>query len=417
MLLLHDRPQQRAGGDKDPDALIREARRLRRRRWLRRLSVLVTAGAVGGLVVAEIASSPSQGVGTRGGRSRSLTAKGGAFVTPNTPASLAVGSNGGLYVIDSGRDQILRRLPDGNFQVVAGNGRQGFSGDGGAAVSAKLRLEYYSGLAIANNGTVYFSDSGNKRVRAVLPDGRIETVAGGGNKPMGRKPINAHAALLASGRGSSDEVAGLAIDPNHELYIGLQTGVYRLTPNHTLVHVIGSQVSPRKLTPWDRNPGNAEDFLGATRLAFDRAGDLFVVGGGGGWGLYERTTTGALRFVHILRGVADGDGSGDGAIASNPAGQVITASNFGIETTNTAGRLRPFTADASKIQANLSRIIERASKDRLAEFRPGGGIAVAANGTIYLDANAGMFSTVGGILAVGRNGQITTLWLSRITRS
>ena len=249
-------------------------------------------------------------------------------MTPNTPASLAVGPGGDLYVIDSGRDQILRRLPDGKFQVVAGNGKQGFSGDGHSALHARLRLQYFSGLAIARNGTVYFSDSGNLRVRAILPGGMIETVAGGGTKPIGREPIAADAAQLAPNRRYSNDLAGLAIGPGDELYLGLQTGVYRLTPTHMLVHVIGSQVNSKKLTAWDANPGNPEDFLDVTRLAFDRAGDLFVVGGGGAWGMYERTETGTLRFVHILRGVDQGAGGGAGSIASDPRGQVVSQAGF-----------------------------------------------------------------------------------------
>lgn len=414
MLLLHDRSPQEARPEDEADALIREARRLRRRRWMRGLGALIAAGACIGVAVVEINSSSSRGHKTRSGHSPAPAVPGGAFVTPNTPASLAVGPNGALYVLDSGRDQILRRSPDGRFQVVAGTGERGFSRDGGSALQAKLRLGFYSGLTIASNGTVYFSDSGNNRVRAVLPNGAIETIAGGGSHPIGSQPIPADTARLASGKGSSDEVAGLAIGPNHELYIGLQTGVYRLTHQHMLVHVIGSQVKPSKLTAWNASPGNPEDFLGVTRLSFDRHGDLFAVGGGAGWGLYERTTSGALRFVQVLRGGAQCCASGNGAIASDPDGQVVTASNYGIQTTDPAGGLRSVAARQMRLERNLNQVFANASNDRLAEFRPGGGIAVAADGTIYVDADAGMFSPVGGILAVTPHGHVTALWLSRI---
>jgi hypothetical protein len=325
-----------------------------------------------------------------------------------------VGPNGDLYVLDAGRDQILRRTRDGRFQVVAGTGRQGFSRDGVGALDARLRLQFYSGLAVARNGMVFFSDTGNKRVRAILPDGTIETVAGGGSEIVRARPIRAGAALLASGRGSSDEVTGLAIGPNHELYIGLATGVYRLTSRHMLVHVIGSQVKPSKVTAWNGNPGNPEDFLDATRLSFDREGDLFVVGGGAGWGLYERTTTGALRFIHVVRGGAGCCASGEGAIAADSDGQVITASNFGIQFADAAGGFRALTSDEMRLVRNVNRVVARASKERLAEFRPGAGIATAPDGTIYLDADAGMFSPIADILAVTPQGQVTALWLSRI---
>ena len=68
------------------------------------------------------------------------------------------------------------------------------------------------------------------------------------------------------------------------------------------------------------------------------------------------------------------------------------------------------------LEAKLSRIFEKASSNHQAEFRGGGGIAVAADGTIYVDANAGVFSPVGGILAIRPDGQVRTLWLSRIRK-
>ena len=96
------------------------------------------------------------------------------------PYGLTVARNGDLYIVDVGRDQVLRRLPSGKFHVVAGDGRRGFSGDGGLATAAELNLSVSSGIVIANDGTLYIADSGNDRVRAVSPDGTIRTVAGDG---------------------------------------------------------------------------------------------------------------------------------------------------------------------------------------------------------------------------------------------
>lgn len=94
----------------------------------------------------------------------------------------------------------------------------------------------------------------------------------------------------------------------------------------------------------------------------------------------------------------------------------MTISNFGLQITSSAGRLGSVTADQRKLVARLNRVVVNASRDRSAEFRGGGGIAASATGTIYIDANAGMFSPVGGIIAVSPNGHITPLWLSRITK-
>jgi RHS repeat-associated protein len=77
---------------------------------------------------------------------------------------------------------------DGSLAVpklvtIAGNGQTGFSGDGGPATQAQLNLQpslSNSSLAVASDGTVYFTDAANNRIRKVDRDGIITTIAGGG---------------------------------------------------------------------------------------------------------------------------------------------------------------------------------------------------------------------------------------------
>jgi hypothetical protein len=61
-------------------------------------------------------------------------------VRPEQPQALTVAPDGTLFVVDTGRDQVLRLVAGGRFVVFAGDGRRGFSGDGGPAVDAELRL-------------------------------------------------------------------------------------------------------------------------------------------------------------------------------------------------------------------------------------------------------------------------------------
>ena len=62
---------------------------------------------------------------------------------------------------------------------TGGGGIGGFSGDGGPAANATLADP--SGLAIGPDGTLYFSDTSNFRIRAIAPaTGIITTVAGNG---------------------------------------------------------------------------------------------------------------------------------------------------------------------------------------------------------------------------------------------
>lgn len=90
----------------------------------------------------------------------------------NLPTGLAVGPGGELYVADLGNNRI-RKIAGGTITTVAGDGRSGYSGDGGQARRASLNSPY--GVGLKPDGTVVFSDSGNNQVRTVAPNGVIST--------------------------------------------------------------------------------------------------------------------------------------------------------------------------------------------------------------------------------------------------
>ena len=54
----------------------------------------------------------------------------------------------------------------GTISTVAGNGTEGFSGDGGPATEAELSSPW--GVAVDSNGNIYIADSGNAAVRMVV---------------------------------------------------------------------------------------------------------------------------------------------------------------------------------------------------------------------------------------------------------
>jgi serine/threonine-protein kinase len=88
---------------------------------------------------------------------------------------MAIAPNGNVLVSNQGSSQVLERLPNGNLISVAGNGQTGFSGDGGPASAAEL--DNPEGLAVSPAGTIYVADTGNNRIRAIAPTGRISTFA------------------------------------------------------------------------------------------------------------------------------------------------------------------------------------------------------------------------------------------------
>jgi len=98
----------------------------------------------------------------------------------NFPSSVAVGPDGSIYIPDlNGSNRIRRVGPDGIITTVVGNGNYGYSGDGGPATSASLYNP--NSVAVGQDGSIYIVDQMNRRIRRVGPDGIITTVAGNGN--------------------------------------------------------------------------------------------------------------------------------------------------------------------------------------------------------------------------------------------
>jgi sugar lactone lactonase YvrE len=87
----------------------------------------------------------------------------GAF---NRPTNIVADAQGNLFVADFQNNRVRRIDPSGNIITIAGNGTQGFSGDGGPAAAAQLSLPF--GLAIDAAGNLYIADTYNNRIRKVI---------------------------------------------------------------------------------------------------------------------------------------------------------------------------------------------------------------------------------------------------------
>ena len=122
---------------------------------------------------------------------------------------VAIEASGNVYASDQDDSIVVRISPAGNLTAVAGNGVQGFSGDGGAATSASLSGP--KGVAVDTAGNLYIADTGNARVRKVA-NGTITTVAGNGNNGL---PVDGGAATSTPLLGPD----GVAVDTAGNLYI------------------------------------------------------------------------------------------------------------------------------------------------------------------------------------------------------
>jgi sugar lactone lactonase YvrE len=92
------------------------------------------------------------------------------------PYAVTVDAYGNLFIADSDNLRIREVNTNGIITTVAGTGKNGFSGDGGAATNASLgSLE---GVAVDAYGNLFFADGNNNRIREVNTNGIITTVAG-----------------------------------------------------------------------------------------------------------------------------------------------------------------------------------------------------------------------------------------------
>ncbi len=95
------------------------------------------------------------------------------------PNAVAVDTNGNLFIADSPTFRIRKvNATNSIITTVAGNGTNGYSGDGGAATNAKL--SYAACVAVDRIGRLFIADSENFRIRMVNTNGTITTVAGNG---------------------------------------------------------------------------------------------------------------------------------------------------------------------------------------------------------------------------------------------
>ena len=230
------------------------------------------------------------------------------------PEGLAIDPAGNIYIADSADHRVRRISPQGIITTVAGTGVAGLSGDGGPAIQAQLNSPY--GLAVDRAGGLYIADLGNGRVRRVGPDGKIATVAGGGNLTPGAEAeggpatlaklsaprnvaldaagnlyisdfvanrvsrvgaYNTFTTLLGSGSPALLRPTALVVDPGTEALLVLDTG------NRRVLHVQHGQARV-----WiARLP-----FSSATGLAIDRWGAILVA---------DREGTGVVRYAGASR--------------------------------------------------------------------------------------------------------------------
>jgi len=335
------------------------------------------------------------------------------------PEGVAVDAAGSLYIADIHNQRIRKIPPGGVITTVAGNGTCGFSGDLGPAVTASLCNP--SGVAVSAAGNLYIADSGNSRIRQVSPAGIITTVAGNGTAAFsGDGGLAVNASLWVP--------RGVAVDAAGNVYVAerLSSRIRKFTPGGTISSIAGNGLFK---APTDGVPATTS-FLSAPRvLVVDAGGNLYI----GEWEGYRVRRVSAGGTITTIAGGRHGF-SGDGGPAVNasmtyPGGLAV----------DVAGNLYLGDADNHRIRKiSANGIISTVAGGAGGGFCGDGGAATAAclytpwgvavdtAGNLYIaDLNnkrirrvspAGIISTVAGNGVAGFSGDGGSATLASLNR-
>ncbi len=184
-----------------------------------------------------------------------------------TPWGLALDGDGNLYIADENDHRVRRVSADGIISTFAGNGRSGYSGDGGPAAAAS-----FSGpraVAVDASGNVYIADTGNARVRKVSAGGTITTVVGTGKAGFAGDGGPAAAAQT--------NAQSVAVDGEGNLYVS-DSWLIREVSADQIIHTIAGNLSSGNNYTGDCGPATSADFA-ADGLTISDDGTIYFADG------------------------------------------------------------------------------------------------------------------------------------------
>ena len=198
----------------------------------------------------------------------SFSGDGGSAVSAalNSVNDLAADLNGNLFIADGVR---LRRVdPSGSIVTVAGDGYAHSVGDGGPATMAQLYQP--SALTLDSAGNLFIADSGTERVRQVMRDGTVTTLAGTGTAARGAADGS------PAGNVALNTPMGVAMDSSGNVLVAdtYNHRVLLVTPARAIRTVAGTGTggaSPEGTAPL------VAQLRGPRAVCADRTGNLYIV--------------------------------------------------------------------------------------------------------------------------------------------
>ncbi|HTW66692.1 MAG TPA: hypothetical protein VME17_18860 [Bryobacteraceae bacterium] len=208
-------------------------------------------------------------------------------------SGIALDASGNLYVADSRDGRLCKIGANGMLTTLAGNGAYGYGGDGGPALGAMIQGP--SGMTQTPDGTLYFLDTLNARVRAIASNGTISTAISAANFPA---------------LGVTEVLNAITSDPSGNVYVLLARRLIELRPSgaiQILVNQAGSSGSGG-----DGGPATEASLENGGGLARDAAGNFYIADLAANR-IREVTVDGS---IHTIAGTGAASVSPDGSLAA-----------------------------------------------------------------------------------------------------